>query len=167
MPICYISETPSKKINISGGERYVTTVPVKLARAQNKCKKHIDKDFLRLQLTNTSRNCVHYSDHILYRSYPLMIKQRSPLGIAAATKQAPILMHLEYQVKLPDHTFSVGNKHKSIPSVIGLCTITPHKFRQALNYSGPTYIGIRSMKHDTSNALTHAKDHMLNKDGKV
>ena len=26
-----------------------------------------------------------------------------PLGIAAATKQAPILMHLEYEVRLPDH----------------------------------------------------------------
>ena len=85
-------------------------------------------------------------------------------------------MHLEYQVRLPDRTFSVGNKHELIPSVIGLCTITPYKLREALDYSGPTYIGIRSMEHDTS---THAKDfhsaielkcfkdHMLNKDGNV
>ena len=101
-------------------------------------------------------------------------KAKIPLRIAAATKQAPILMNLEYQVRLPGHTFSVGNKQKLIPSVIGLCTITPHKFREALNY-----IGKRSMKHDTTNVFTHAKDfhsaielkcfkdHVLNKDGKV
>ena len=40
------------------------------------------------------------------------------LGTAAATKQAQILMHLEYEVRPSDPTFLVWERHKLIPSVI-------------------------------------------------
>ena len=106
-------------------------------------------------------------------------KANVPLGIAAASKQAPILIHLEYRVSLPDHAFSVGSRHKLIPSVMSLCTIAPYKFSEALSYSGLTYRAIRSRKHDTTNPFTHGKDfesalalpefqeHVLNDSGKV
>ena len=82
-------------------------------------------------------------------------KARIPLGLAAANLQAPILMHMEYKVKLIDHDFVVGPQHKSIPSVYGICEVT--KLR-AISYSGNTFIRVRSGNHDTSNAYAHAYD---------
>jgi len=67
-------------------------------------------------------------------------------------------MHLEYKVKLPDHDFAVATRHKLIPSVYAACTINPVKFTDAVSYSGPTYVAIHSMKHDSSNAFTHCRD---------
>lgn len=40
-----------------------------------------------------------------------------PMGITAANKQSPILMHVEYKVKLPDHDYVVAPSYKLIPSV--------------------------------------------------
>ena len=67
-------------------------------------------------------------------------------------------MHLEYKVRLPDHDFAVAARHKLIPSVYAACVINPDKFTDAVSYSGPTYIAIRSMKHDSSTAFTHGHD---------
>ena len=39
-------------------------------------------------------------------------KARVPLGLTCANKQAPIIMHMEYKVRLPDHNFVVGERHK-------------------------------------------------------
>lgn len=44
-------------------------------------------------------------------------KCKVPIGKTAATKQTPFCMHLEYQVRLPDHDFAVAPKHVLIPSV--------------------------------------------------
>ena len=42
-------------------------------------------------------------------------KVKVPIGITAAKKQNPLLMHMEYYF---DYDFIVGSKHKLIPSVI-------------------------------------------------
>ena len=83
-------------------------------------------------------------------------KARIPLGIVAANLQSPILMSMEYKVRLLDHDFAVANRHKLIPSVYAECEI--NKKDGSLSYSGNTFIRIRSGKHDTSNAGTHAYD---------
>ena len=36
-----------------------------------------------------------------------------------ANKQMPLVMHVEYKVKLVDHNFVFAKQHKLIPSVIG------------------------------------------------
>ena len=51
-------------------------------------------------------------------------KTRIPLGLAAANFQAPVLMHMEYKVKLIDHDFVIGPQHKLIPSVYEICEVT-------------------------------------------
>ena len=79
-------------------------------------------------------------------------KARVPLGLAAASLQAPILMHIEYKVRLPDHNFVVGLHHTLIPSIYGVCKI---KKNGELSCSGNTFIRIRSGKHDSSFAHTH------------
>ncbi len=45
-------------------------------------------------------------------------KARVPLGLTAANKQAPIVVGLEYRIRLPDHDFVVALRHKLIVSGI-------------------------------------------------
>ena len=66
-----------------------------------------------------------------------------------------MLMSLSQKVRLPDHDFVKGSKHKLTPSVIGKCEIDPDK---GVTYSGLTFISIRSSKHNNSSALTHIED---------
>ncbi|XP_055590410.1 uncharacterized protein LOC129742528 [Uranotaenia lowii] len=53
-------------------------------------------------------------------------KARVAIGLTAANKRSPILMHVEYQVKLPDHDWIVANNHKLIPSVYAGFEIKPN-----------------------------------------
>ena len=87
-------------------------------------------------------------------------KARIPIGTTAANKQAPIMMHLEYRVRLPDHDWVVAERHKFIPSVYGAITIPDCGLGdpEIIGYSGPTYVAIRSGKHDSSTANSHALD---------
>jgi hypothetical protein len=81
-------------------------------------------------------------------------KAKVPLGLPAAKRQGPILMKMDYRVQLPDHDFVIATKHKLIPSVYAALEIQNDK----VTYSGPTYIAIRSGKHDSSTAPRHADD---------
>ena len=129
-------------------------MPVKLVRAQNtgRCS-HEDSHF-------AAATIEYLKDlAILFGSKSVFVmsqddKARVPLGIPAAKRQAPILMHLEYRIELPDHDFVIADKHKLIPSVYGALIFK----NEQLSYSGPTYIGIRSGKHDHSTAFTHLAD---------
>ena len=82
-------------------------------------------------------------------------KAHFALGLAAAPLQSPILMHLDYHVHLPDHDFVIRQKHKLIPSVYGVCEASTNG---KVTYWGDTFILIRTVKHDTSSAYTHAYD---------
>ena len=67
-------------------------------------------------------------------------------------------MNVEYKITLPDHDFVVAEKHKLIPSVSQTCVIKENQFEKAVGYNGPTYVAIRSGKHDSSTAATHNAD---------
>lgn len=58
-------------------------------------------------------------------------------------------MNVNYRVQLPDHDFIIGKKHKLIPSVYAGICINPNDKGDlnAVTYSGPTYIAVRSGKH--------------------
>ena len=87
-------------------------------------------------------------------------KVRVPIGLTAANKQAPLLMHVEYRVSLPDHDGVIAAKHKLIPSVYAGCIIKGDAMGrpEAVTYSGPTYIAIRRGKHASSTASSRAVD---------
>lgn len=87
-------------------------------------------------------------------------KASVPIGITAANKQAPMLMHMQYRVRLPDHDFVVAPRHKLIPSVYVGIHIKEGKIGdpKCVGYSGPTYVAVRSGKHCSSTAHTHAFD---------
>ena len=84
-------------------------------------------------------------------------KAKVPIGITTAKKQTPLLMHMEYQVTLPDYDFVVGSKRKLIPSVIGDMKVVKSKdlTNDAVSYSDPRYIAIRSVKYFASSAFHH------------
>lgn len=142
------------------GKRHVVTVPVKLLRAQNDHHaKHVDTAFCAAT--------IHRLEELASLLGPKAVfflsqddKARVPIGLTAANKQAPLLMHVEYRVTLPDHDWVVASRHKLIPSVYAGVVIQPDGLgrAEAVGYSGPTYIAVRSGKHSSSTAYAHARD---------
>lgn len=149
-----------KKCNTTEGKRHVITAPVKLRRPEaDYHKAHSDQYFCQATIRNFETIA-----SILGPTQVVFISQddkaRVPIGLTAANKQAPILMHVEYRISLPDHDWIVAAKHKLIPSVYAGCIIKNESMGEpsAVTYSGPTYIAIRSGKHSKSTASTHADD---------
>ena len=60
-------------------------------------------------------------------------KVKFPLVLAPTTLPAPILMHLEYKVRLPDLNIVMGTPYNLIPSVYGVCDIN---LNGEVTYSG-------------------------------
>lgn len=134
-----------RRSNSMEGKRHVNTVPVRLMRAQNDLHaKHPDSTFATVS--------IQYLEELASLLGPNAVaflsqddKARVPIGKTAAQKQSPLLMHLEYRVRLPDHDWVVATKHKLIPSVYAGIVIKENGNgnKSAVGYSGPTYISIR------------------------
>ena len=86
-------------------------------------------------------------------------KAKLPICVTAATKHAPLVMHVSYEFRLPDHDFVKATKHKLTSSVYAGCEIRPPSAwaDPEISYSRPTYVPIRSGKHDSSTAYSHVK----------
>ena len=149
-----------KRHDTTEGKRHINTVPVKLTKAQTEAhKEHIDSMFARATIKNLEEIAsVLGPQEVCFISQD--DKARVPIGITAANKQAPLLMHLEYRVSLPDHDWVAATGHKLIPSVYAGVIIKEDNIgnSQAVSYSGPTLIAIRSGKHSSSTAFSHALD---------
>lgn len=133
---------------------------MKLLRASNDIhKKHVDG----LIATSTIRHLEQIAS-ILGPKEVIFVSQddkaRVNIGVCAANKQRPLLMHLDYRVSLPDHDWVVASKRKFIPSVYGLMKIEENGLGNpnSITYTGPTYVAIRSGKHSSSTAFSHARD---------
>lgn len=149
-----------KRSNTQEGKRHVVTVPVKLIRASNdKHSSHVDGKFCTATLNHMEEiAAVLGPRQVFFLSQD--DKSRVPIGLTAANKQAPLLMHVEYKVTLPDHDWVVAPQHKLIPSVYAGIVIKENCLdsKVAVTYSGPTFVAIRSGKHSSSTALSHAND---------
>lgn len=128
------------------GKKHINTVPVRLIKAQNSMhKNHEDSKFA----TSTINHLMELASFLGPSDVALLSqddKCRVPIGITAAKLQAPILMHMQYRVSLPDHDWVVGERHKLIPSVYAGLVINEKGFgdKNAVSYSRPTFIAIRS-----------------------
>ena len=128
------------------------TVPVKLAKAKNTARnRHEDVNFT--FATKGYMKCIasHFGKDVVL-AVSIDDKAKVPIGITAAKLQAPLVMHMEDQVRLTDHDFVKEGKHKLIPSVYAASQIKAPATRKdpETSYSGPMYICIRSLKHDSS-----------------
>ncbi|CAF1083211.1 unnamed protein product, partial [Didymodactylos carnosus] len=150
----YYRLLPRRPTSIDG-RRHVRTVPVRLRRAQNNDHgKHEDGHFATATIRYIKDLAgIFGNDVVFFLSQD--DKCKVPIGLPAAKIQAPMLMHLDYAVKLPDHDWTVAPRHQLTPSVYAACVINPDG---DVGYSGPTYIAVRSAKHDRSDAQSHAKD---------
>ena len=148
----YLRLLPSRG-STSEGYRHVQTVPVKLTRPENNLRQKVkDRMFAKSFMDDLINVCKLFGPQsVLFLSND----GRARVHLAAAFLQPPILMHMEYKVRLPDHNFVVGPRHTLIPSVYGVCEI---KENGELSNSGDTFIRLRSGKHDSSSAHTHGYD---------
>ncbi|CAF4493036.1 unnamed protein product, partial [Rotaria sp. Silwood2] len=137
------------------GRRHVYTVPVRLRRAQNDDHgRHEDGHFATATIRYVKDLAsIFGNDCVFYLSQD--DKCKVPFGLPAAKIQASMVMHLDYRIRLPDHDWIVAPRHQLIPSVYAACLLSEDG---DLGYSGPTYIAIRSAKHDLSTAASHALD---------
>ena len=136
------------------GMKHVKTVNVRLVRPQNDLrKKHPDRMFAR-------ESCKAVEEIVTYFGPDASVftgqddKSSVPLGVPCAKKQSSILMNMRVRVRLPDHDFKVGRRHLLTPSVLAVCSIT----KEGVTYTGPTYVAIRSSKHNGSTAFSHNED---------
>lgn len=150
----------SQKEAIVMKEKDTVTVTVRLIRAQNDFhSNHSDGKFW----TATIKFLEEVAS-ILGPDETFFISQddkaRVAIGLTAANKQSPFLIHVEYRVSLPDHDWVVAAKHKLIPSVYDGIKIQKDGIwsQAAVGYSGPIYIAIRSVKHSSSTAYAHGLD---------
>ena len=68
-------------------------------------------------------------------------KAKVSIGVTATSKQAPLLMHMEYKVTLLDHNYVIAPQHKLIPSIIGDMGVREKDFSgDVVTYSGPIYL---------------------------
>ena len=125
------------------GKRHVDTSPVKLLRLEN------SKHSSRVGAMFASSTIQHLEEvarflgpeEVIFHSQDDQTKD--PIGLTAANKQAPLVMHTEYKVKLPDHDFVIAKQHKLVPSVIRDMQVKAKTFSSdAVTYSGARYIGI-------------------------
>ena len=67
-------------------------------------------------------------------------KARVPIGLTAANKQSPLMIHVEYRVQLSDHDFVLAKSHKLVPSVIAAVEVKQNCIGQQV---GMTYYKIQ------------------------
>ena len=150
-------------VRSNDGQRHFSTVNVKLCRPQNNQRKlHVDSHFAFASVKHArelaglfgGENCFFLSQDD---------KARVPIGLPISKKQSIMLMHMEYKVQLPDHDFPIGENHKLIPSVYAAC-LPDKQIPEQVGYSGPTFVSIRSAKHNKSSSESHRDDfnHLIN-----
>ncbi|CAF1243948.1 unnamed protein product [Adineta steineri] len=143
------------RTNSVDGKKHVRTVPVRLRKALNDDHgKHEDGHFATATIRYIKDLAgIFGNDVVFFLSQD--DKCKVPIGLPAAKIQAPMLMHLDYRVRLPDHDWTVAPRHQLTPSVYAACLMNENN---DVGYSGPTYIAIRSAKHDRSDANSHSHD---------
>lgn len=133
----YIRLLP-RRVNTREAKRHVVTVSVKLSRPKaDHHKAHQGQYFSVASIRSLETIAsVLGPDSVTFLSQD--DNTRVPIGLTAANRQAPLLMHVEYKVSLPDHDYVIASRHKLIPSVYALCEVKPNEMGrpEAVSYSG-------------------------------
>ena len=145
----------SRRSDSREGKRHVQTVKVKLVRPESSLRKKIpDRLFTKSFMDDLFKVC-----ELIGPKSVLVLsiddKARVKLDLAAASLQSSMLKSMDYKVRLPDHSFVVGERYLLTPSVYGVCDIDE---KGRLICSGDTFILLGSRKHDLSTSFTLAFD---------
>lgn len=148
-----------RRVNSIEGRRHKYHVPVKIAKPTNSSHhRHTDALFCRATINHLEYLASLIDpDNVFFLSQD--DKAKVPIEVPAVAKQSTMVMSSVFRVRLPDHDFVIAPKHSLIPSVYAACCVTPLKQDQGhVGYSGPTFVAVRSAKHDSSSAFSHARD---------
>ena len=127
-------------------ENKITVVKIPMLLFMRRCKT--------LEEVITGTACIMNPHFLIFLVVSIVDEPRVPLRLKISKKQTAKLTHQKCKVTLTDHDFPVGEKHKRIPSVYAVCL----KKDDEVRYNGPTFISIRSGKHDKSFVETHSND---------
>ena len=104
------------------GKQHVRTVPVKLHKAQNNLRnQYKDADFIFATKQFLQDIVALFGSSVFVISVD--DKAKVLINVTAATKQAQLVMHVSYEIWLPDHDFVKFTKHKLMPSFYAGCEI--------------------------------------------
>ena len=119
------------------GKWHVKVAPVRLIRAQNDEDKNQKGTRFAKATINAMKEVAGISGPQQVTFHAQDDKAKVGIGLPASKKQASILMHMEYQVQLPDHDYVVAPMHKLIPSVIADMEVKEKMFsKEAVGYTG-------------------------------
>ena len=106
-----------KRQDTGEGKRHIKTAPVKIKRTENNLrKKHADANFT-FAAKEYFGNIVSIFGPDSVLALSIDDKTKVPIGITAANKQGPMIMHMTYDIRLSGHDFVVATSHKLTPSV--------------------------------------------------
>ncbi|CAF0847934.1 unnamed protein product [Adineta steineri] len=128
------------------GKRHVNSVPVRLRKLQGiELPKHEDCHFVTASLRHIKDLAGTFGNECVF--YLIQDRKSSVrIGRPAARGHSPFIMHLDYQISTANSTVMPPPvTHQLKPTVYASCNIDDAGL---VGYSGPTYISIRSSKHD-------------------
>ncbi|CAG7828980.1 unnamed protein product, partial [Allacma fusca] len=99
------------------GRRHIATVNVKLAKASNTLRKHHPDTHFCAGVIKYLHDIAELFGNTNVSVLSVDDQANVPLGITAAKVQSPVLMRMDYEVRLYDHDFAVGSSQKLTPSV--------------------------------------------------
>ncbi|CAF0887164.1 unnamed protein product [Adineta ricciae] len=140
------------------GKKHVVTVPVRLRRLQGiqPAVKHEDSHFTSASLRHIKDLAgIFGNDCVFYLTQDTKAKVK--IGRPAAKGQAPLIMHMDYEISSVESSMtSIGNsRHQFTPCVYAASLIDETGL---VGYVGPTYVTIRSAKHDRITHDSHLLD---------
>lgn len=140
------------------GKKHVVTVPVRLRKLQSieSRPKHEDSHFTAAAIRHIKDLAgIFGNDCVFYLTQDT--KSKVNIGRPSAKGQSPLIMRLDYDISsLDSQTSSMTNtRHQFSPCIYGASIIDETGL---IGTAGPTYISIRSAKHDRLTHESHARD---------
>ena len=141
-----------KSTRTQEGKPHVKVAPVQFIRAQN--DEHKNQKGMRF-----AKATINAMEEVAGILSPQKVtfhtqddKAKVAIGLPAAKKQVPIIMHMEYQVQLPNRDYVVAPMDKLIPSVIAdmksrRCSLKKQLSTQALPLDGTHLVAVRGLIH--------------------
>ncbi|KAJ8867174.1 hypothetical protein PR048_033038 [Dryococelus australis] len=169
-----LSELTDKLIelgfNISRSATYIRLLPRRTDTRED--KRHVVAVPVKLSRPEADHHKAHQDQYLCVASIRSLEtvtddKARVPTGLIAANKQAPLVMHVEYKVSLPDHDFVIASRHKLISSLYALCEVKPKEMGrpEAVSYKQRPVLIISSDGGPDENpryrkVIAHAVEHL-------
>ena len=115
------------------GKRHANTTLVKLLCSENsKGSNNVGAMFARSMIQHLEKGAgfLHPAEVIFHSQDN---KAKVPIGLTAANRRAPLVMHVEYKVKLPNHDFITAMQNKLVPLIIGDMQVSLQMLRHIQN----------------------------------